>query len=170
MKVLAAGILLVDLLLAAVCVEVSQPSAPAEISVEPASGGNLTTSRDEPSCLRLDDIVVHVVVCEERLGDIQVGEECPGLSGHVTNHDQEKVEADLVARGYEDYIVTQGAPVLVVRGTFQNRHRAYFHIAMEARGYDAVGEMVSETLDSAHLPGCLGLGHSEAKPASSRSA
>ena len=58
----------------------------------------------------------------------------------------------------DSYTVEQGEPILVISGLIQNRHRTYSEISMNARGYDADGEQVSFTLDSAHLPGCIGLG------------
>jgi hypothetical protein len=57
----------------------------------------------------------------------------------------------------DSYTVEQGEPILVVRGIIQNRHRTYSEISMTAWGSDATGEQVSFTLDSAHLPGCIGL-------------
>ena len=57
----------------------------------------------------------------------------------------------------ERYTVEQGEPILVVSGVIQNRHRTYSEISMTAHGYDSAGEQVSFTLDSAHLPGCIGL-------------
>ncbi len=46
-----------------------------------------------------------------------------------------------------------GDPVPVVTGSPQNRHRAYPHVYVHADGYNASGEQVAWTLDSAGLPG-----------------
>ena len=57
----------------------------------------------------------------------------------------------------EERTIQPGEPVLVARGTIQNRHRAYSEIGMSARGYDAAGEQVCWTLDAAYIPGAIGL-------------
>lgn len=50
-----------------------------------------------------------------------------------------------------------GDPILVVRGTVQNKHKDYKEISMYAEGYDKTGEQVAWTLDAAHLVGVIGL-------------
>jgi hypothetical protein len=96
----------------------------------------------------------------------------PSPGEYVTNMHDESSELLLLAveveqtkspreywytRSEEDYTIRPGDPILLVRGTIQNRHRAYWEIVIYAYGYDAMGDMVSETLDRAHLPGCIGL-------------
>ncbi len=55
------------------------------------------------------------------------------------------------------HAILRGDPVLVVRGTVQNRHRTYTQIGMHAAGLDETGERVSYTLDASYLPGTIAL-------------
>ncbi|MFC1865374.1 DUF6174 domain-containing protein [Chloroflexota bacterium] len=51
------------------------------------------------------------------------------------------------------HTVNVGDPILIVRGTIQNKHKENTWIDMWAEGYDEMGEQVAWTLDDAHLSG-----------------
>ncbi|MDD5095403.1 MAG: META domain-containing protein [Dehalococcoidia bacterium] len=55
--------------------------------------------------------------------------------------------------GPEPKEVNPGDPILIVRGLLENENAKRLHVAVWAKGYNKDGELVSWTLDSAHIMG-----------------
>lgn len=101
----------------------------SSIQIFPAAGTYLTNSQDISS--------------EVLLIEVEVSQ---GIS-----------DQDYIDVWYPKGSVYAGEPIIVVSGSIQNTHKQYKEIAMYAEGYDSKGELVSYTLDRAHIQGQIGI-------------
>jgi hypothetical protein len=90
--------------------------------------------------------------------------------GHIiSNNEKEtgvilgnvRIESGVCDRDYYssklDSLFQKGSSCLIVSGNITNLDMERFEIALWASGYDEAEELVSYTLDAAHIPGQIGL-------------
>jgi len=84
------------------CIDTLPPTATSVIAVEPEAGRYLCTSSDGVPQILLEEATVSLGVCGEDLHDLDMGDPCIIVSGHITNHDPEGWIATLWADGYDE--------------------------------------------------------------------
>jgi len=81
--------------------EAPAPVTELEARVEPAPGSYLQNMHGTVSGVALLDVTVTRVVCDPDWHDVDAGDPCLVVSGHIRNEDSEKTLVSMFARGYD---------------------------------------------------------------------
>jgi len=106
------GMLLVAVLLSTGCsAETMAPVVRDDILVQPEAGSYLTGYWQQPTNILLMDAVASICSCGKDYGtrfmypgvDLDAGDACLVVTGHVVNHDENVLEIGVFARGYDEH-------------------------------------------------------------------
>jgi hypothetical protein len=96
------GLILAVALMPVGCSNSPAPDGVAEILLEPAPGSYLCDATDGISGVLLQDVTVGCTVYDQYRPFLDVGTPYYVISGHVQNHDKDRLEITVWARGYDE--------------------------------------------------------------------